>query len=182
MRNIVEKYALAFISLDHDRGEVDGLFSELGTVVQALFGSDIAALISNPAAPARMIRKILLMVVAAWEEQGFFLTEKSRAFLRVVVNNRHLCLLPAVVNRIEELLMKIDGVLSLEVTSAVEMSVRHKQEVMEIMQSKYPGQQLKSTFAVDRSLFRGMVVKVNDLVLDLSLSHKLKKLRREFCV
>jgi F-type H+-transporting ATPase subunit delta len=78
-----------------------------------------------------------------------------------------------------ELKNEKDGIVTVDVTSAVELTDDEKNQIKNKIDS-YTKLNSKPTFKVEPDLVGGFIVKIKDVVLDASIRHQLEILRKRF--
>lgn len=84
-----------------------------------------------------------------------------------------------ILKNFRELKNEKDGIVTVEVTSAVELTDDEKRQVKEKIDS-YTNLNSKPTFKVQPDLVGGFVVKIKDVILDASIRHQLDMLKKRF--
>ncbi len=98
-------------------------------------------------------------------------------FLSLLLRQRQLKLLPAVLKHLNEIRNLKFGVLQTKVSSAVALNEQQKQVLSESLRKAFQAQSIMLEEAVDKSLLGGLMVQVNDLVINNTLSYKLSKVK-----
>lgn len=105
--------------------------------------------------------------------------ELTKNFLNLLLENKRLGDLSKVVDTFEEHYRKELGQVLCTVTSAMELSNAQRKLVEEAITARMKGKQLVVSYDVQSSLLGGLVVKVEDQVLDYSVSSKLDRLKTQ---
>ncbi|MCL1915715.1 MAG: ATP synthase F1 subunit delta [Desulfovibrionaceae bacterium] len=104
--------------------------------------------------------------------------EKVRNFCRLLSEKGRLAVLPAIAAHFDRLLDEKKGILRGELISAVELDENKRRRVLEKL-IQQTGRQLVLGYAVDSSILGGVVLKVEDRVLDASLRAQLSILKEQ---
>ncbi|MDZ5761306.1 ATP synthase F1 subunit delta [Lyticum sinuosum] len=182
MQKIIDNYSKAFTCLYKDREISTTILNELDQVYQAFIRvGDSSYVFLNPESPMILLKKIVSTIKKSWENHGFFLSREAQVFISILIRNRNLNLLGAIISKVREIHNLQDGFVLFSVESAYEISEDYKNSIVKIMEKKYPNNKILTTFKINKKLISGILFRMNDKVLDLSLSSRLSKLKKEFC-
>ena len=98
------------------------------------------------------------------------------SFLCLLCEKGHIKSLPGAVKEYDSLFKAANRIISAEVLSAVELTEQNKQKLNKKLEELY-GCKVNMLCSVDKSLLGGVVVKVDDKILDSSLKHRLKSIK-----
>ena len=103
--------------------------------------------------------------------------ERSRGanFLKVLVNNRRLGLLPDVASRFEVLKAEAENILEATLTAASAVSAEQHSRLIESLKKRF-GRQIRLTVHLDANLIGGARLQVGDRVIDGTVRTGLDKL------
>ena len=96
-------------------------------------------------------------------------------FFRVLQKNKHLKLLPFILESLEKIADKENKILKLEVITAAELE--DKKILEESLQKSFPGYNIQIAYRVDKDIKGGIVVKYNNTVIDGSWQRKIDLLK-----
>lgn len=102
-----------------------------------------------------------------------------RNFCFLLADKERLAFLAEIAARYGKLLDEAKGVIRGQCITAVKLAVDKKAEIVKALQEK-AGADIELTFAVDKNILGGMVLKMGDRVLDASLRAQLAILRENF--
>ncbi|MGE5400864.1 MAG: ATP synthase F1 subunit delta [Ignavibacteriales bacterium] len=172
--NISSRYASALMQLA----------SEIDTFQQV---SADMELVYNTIRDSRELQVVLLSPVIKSEDKSRVLTgifetrvsTDSLSFLHFVIkkNREHLLF-----NIIRQFLVLRDqklGVVNAEVYSVVDLTDDLKEKLSKRLE-EYTKKKVRLSFSLKNELLGGFVVKINDTVIDASLSHQLELLKEQF--
>ncbi len=97
-------------------------------------------------------------------------------FVKVLVDNDRVAVLPEIVRQFEELKNESQGAAIATIVSAFPMTETQTQELVDKLEKRF-GRKLIPQVEVDGSLIGGICVTVGDEVLDLSVRGKLQKMQ-----
>ena len=169
---VAGRYASALYELAESAEVLDGVADDLRALRSMVEeNDDLARLVASPV----LSRGDQVRAVTALAEKAGFdpLTVK---FVGLLVQNRRLAILDAVVGAFLTELAQRRGEVTAEVVSAQELKPRHLESVAHAL-SQALGSKVTLETRVDPALLGGMVVKVGSKMIDSSLATKLQKLR-----
>lgn len=106
------------------------------------------------------------------EEQ---LDSEGQNFIKVMAENERLLVLPQVVEQFSELKAEYEKSISVDVTSAVDLSAE-QQTTLSAALEKRLAKKVKLNCIVDANVVSGLVIKAGDMVIDGSIKGKLNRL------
>lgn len=169
---VARRYAVALCEIAEERGLLERVEQELGSVVAALQQDPkLRQLLLHqsiePAAKKQLLAEAL----------GGAVHELTRNFLDLLVEKRRENLLPDIYRAYVRCANEARGVLEVEVRSAVPLTAEQVDEVVQAVQAS-TGKTIKASAAVDPSLLGGLVVRIGDLVIDGSIATRLRNLKQ----
>ena len=102
---------------------------------------------------------------------------KIRDFLKILIEKKRFKELEGIVAAYQEELDKINNLQRVEVISAVELDDNSKQRIIEKLQKRLQ-KNVIAQWQTDEEIIGGLVVKINDDVIDSSLKNKLENLSK----
>jgi F-type H+-transporting ATPase subunit delta len=165
-------YARALYEAAKDKGCLDPVREELADFVEAQRQvPELRELLRNPQLDKRVKASALEELLGGEEVlvRNFLLllTEKNRAGE-----------IDEIAREFERLVAVEEGILDVEVTTAVELSDEEAREVMKQIE-KASGRKVEATRRIDPDLIGGIVLQAGSLRLDASVRGRLDRLRRE---
>jgi F-type H+-transporting ATPase subunit delta len=100
-------------------------------------------------------------------------------FVTLLTNKKREGALEAIADSYLHYFRIANDVVKAEVVSAVELSKANKDAVIAKIKERFSAKEIELSESVNQDLIGGMVVKVNDLQLDMSISGKITGLRKE---
>lgn len=145
--------------------------------------TDIVADLSTIASDARMQAAIEDPHLDDVKLDGLFsgilrqpLPPEGQNFVRTLIANNRLSLLPEIARQFRNLKNAHDGVADAEIASAFPMADAQVAELVTALEKKF-GIKLRAKIAVDASLIGGVRVTVGDEVLDTTVRSRLEQMR-----
>ncbi|MDM7255232.1 MAG: F0F1 ATP synthase subunit delta [Paracoccus sp. (in: a-proteobacteria)] len=170
--NIAGRYAQAVFDIVKEEGGFDRLSEQLSALADALADSaDLRDLIESPVY-SRAQQESAISAVA--EKLGLSATLKNT--LALMAQNRRLFTLPALIERLRDLIAEEKGEVTAEVVSAQALSAEQEKRLTETLAAK-SGKTVKLNTRVDESLIGGMIVKLGSKMIDTSIRSKLAALQ-----
>lgn len=144
--------------------------------------SEMLAFIAAVAADERMRRiaddprvnraRFLALFLGVCDQQ---VDEYGANFVRLLVDNRRLALLPEIVTQFEALKAEAEARVEATVVSAFALETAQLQHIGEALRRKL-GREVTLTTQVDQALLGGVVIRAGDLVIDGSVRGRLQEL------
>ena len=125
---------------------------------------------SNPTLRKDQIASVLFQIFHCEND------EPVKNFIRVLVENDRVALLPEIARQFEELKNASPGSAIAQIVSAFPLTEAQTNELVSKLEKRF-GRKLIPTIEVDNSLIGGVCVTVGDEVLDLSVRGKLHKMQ-----
>ena len=104
------------------------------------------------------------------------LSHLTRNFLAVAVDRGRIAAVPAIAREFEEMLLRQQGVVRAQVSSARALTAEEKTEIERELVA-VTGQRIRATYAHDQHLIGGFVARVGDTIFDGSVRGRLQRLR-----
>src|SRR5438552_18086600 len=172
MASAQRTYALALYEAAREKNRLDPVREELGDFVEAQRQvPELRELLRNPQLDKRVKASALEELLGGDEVlvRNFLLllTEKNRAGE-----------VDEIAREFERLVAEQEGILDVELTTAVELSDKEARNVIEQIE-KASGRKVEATRNVDPDLIGGLVLQAGSLRLDASVRGRLNRLRRD---
>ena len=165
-------YAQALFDAAKERGRLDAVREELADFVESSREiPELRELLRNPLLDRRVKAAALEELVGGDEDV-------LRNFLVLLVEKGRAAELDEIAREFERLAAAEEGVLDVELTTAVELSDRDARELVEQIE-RASGRKVIANRRVDPELIGGMVLQAGSLRLDASVRGRLNRLREE---
>ena len=171
LATIARPYAEALFSVA-EGGDLAGwsaLVQELGQVARL---PELMSVASSPKVSRAQIVDLLLAAVKSPLKDA----PQAKNFVRMLVDNHRLSLLPEIAVQFDELKNAREGAADALIVSAFPLQEAQLADVVASLERKF-GRKLKPTVQVDASLIGGVRVTVGDEVLDTSVRARLADMR-----
>jgi F-type H+-transporting ATPase subunit delta len=165
-------YARALYEAARDRGRVDAVREELEDFVAAQRDvPELRELLRNPQLDQRVKASALGELLGGEEEL-------VRNFLLLLAEKGRAGEIEEVAREFERLAAREEGILDVELTTAVELSDDEARDVIAQIE-KASGRKVVATRSVDPDLIGGIVLQAGSMRLDASVRGRLNRLRTE---
>jgi len=131
----------------------------------------LASVIADPRVESARLQELVLSICEGR------LTEHGANFVRVLVENRRLALVPEIRRLFEAQRREHEGEAEVEVIAAYELEPRHEELIAKALSKRF-GRRVDINVSIDQALIGGAVIRAGDLVIDLSLRGRLEQLAR----
>ena len=164
-------YARALYEAAKERDRVAQVREELGDFVEAQRAvPELRELLRNPQLDQR-VKTTALEELLGGEE------ELVRNFLLLLAEKNRAGEIEEIAREFERLAAAEEGILDVELTTAVELSDREAQDVIKQIE-KASGRKVEATRSVDPDLIGGLVLQAGSMRLDASVRGRLERLRQ----
>jgi F-type H+-transporting ATPase subunit delta len=165
-------YANALFEAAKEKGRLEPVRDELHTFADAVEQvPQLRALLENPEVESRQKVEALREILGDADEL-------VRNFLLLVVEKGRAQELAEIVSEFDALVAAEEGILDVELTTAVELSDDDATKLLEQIE-KVSGRRLRATREVDPELIGGFVLRAGSHRADASVRGRLQRLRRE---
>ena len=170
---IARPYAQAVFELANESGELASWSASLDTARQLLADGQVSAYLGNP--DFRDAQRFDFLTGLFGKAGAKVLAGEDRRgtnFLRLLLENGRIAVLPEIAQHFEVLKAEIENVVDVTVTSASPISQTEQDSIAASLQKRL-GRDVNIATAVDESLLGGAVITAGDVVIDGSLRARL---------
>jgi F-type H+-transporting ATPase subunit delta len=132
----------------------------------------VAALAKSPQCTAEDLHSLIVDVAGGQLDSGM------QNFIRLLIENRRLLLLPEITTHYEELRAAVENTVDVEVISAVALDAAQSAKLSAALSTRLK-RAVRMVNSVDAALLGGAVIRAGDLVIDGSLKGRLERLGTE---
>lgn len=165
---LARPYARAAFTLARDKGCLPTWSEQLGLAAAIAADDAVRPLLSSPGMTADAA---IALLAPPHDDDADFLQ-----FLRVLVANGRLSLLPEIVLLFEQARAEAEKVVKVKVTSSSAMGADEVASLSAALRRRF-GSEIALTHAVDPALIGGAIIDAGDVVIDGSVRGKLERLR-----
>jgi ATP synthase F1 delta subunit len=169
------RYATALFNSAKPAGKLEKVYGDLDSI-RSLARSDAAfkLFLETPGIKKDQKQNVVSDVCKSAKTD-----ELTKNFLSVLLENQRLTDLVEIVNCFEELYRKDLGQVICTVTSAADLTNAQRKLVEEAISARMSGKKLVVSYDVSPTVLGGLVVKIDDQVLDYSVSSKVDRLKAQ---
>lgn len=166
-----KRYAIALLSLSIEKSQLDEVKKDLETIQSTLLKNrDLLMLTKSPVVKPKDKSEVLNKVFKN------NVSDTVLDFLGVLSQNKREALLLDTTYAFETLYRKHNNIISASITSAVKLSDKSKDAMIAAIKSSTDSQ-IELEEIVNNDLIGGFVLQIEDKLLDLSISGKLKEIK-----
>ncbi len=175
MASVNSRYARAFADVVQDmKLNANTVVQQVRSLVDVVNSSvELRRVWENPAIPAEQKRGLLDAIVAR-----LGVLKPVRNFVAVLIDHHRIEALPEIARQFEAELNHRLGYTEAEVKSARELSDEQK-SALEAQIMRLTGKRVRASYATDRGLLGGAVIKLGSTIYDGSVRGQLEKLKQE---
>lgn len=162
-------YAQAVFELAQAQGDLKRWSEMLARAVSAVSDDTLRQLIGHPRVPGTKLVELMLAAC------GDGLNESGQNFIRLLIENGRLALLPEIALLYEVSRAEAEGVLKVQVTSAYPLSAEEERTIAAALKARMK-REISLSSAVDKDLLGGAVIRSGDRVIDGSVRSRIAKL------
>ncbi|MGE0201039.1 MAG: ATP synthase F1 subunit delta [Candidatus Melainabacteria bacterium] len=171
---VTARYAKAIFDLALENNALDAVHEELGAVSQLFEKSPaLTQFLENPAIPVQDKLALVNTQVADKLKTGV------ANLIRIMTENNRLLAFPALAAQFEALLKQHRQVAVADVLTAVPLDQGLSQQLQQALKKRYGYTDVEIANRVDPGILGGVVIRMNDTVIDGSYIGKLESLRKE---
>ncbi|MCX4275665.1 MAG: ATP synthase F1 subunit delta [Candidatus Gastranaerophilales bacterium] len=97
-------------------------------------------------------------------------------FLSLLAENNRLNILDDILFSFKDDINKLQNIVPAVITSVIELDLEQKKKLVENLQNKIKAE-ITPEFRLDEAILGGLVIKINDTVIDLSIKKKIENLK-----
>lgn len=164
-------YAESLFQAARDAGTLAETGADLAAFTEAMRRSpDLKAILLNPRIDSRAKKKAVAEIAAGADR--LFLNA-----LNLLTDKRVVAIIFDLERRYQELLKRQQGIVGIEVTSAMTLDEASRQRIRRQLEAA-TGRKVELRETVDTGIIGGLIVRVGDTIIDSSLQGRLQALRR----
>ncbi len=172
--SIAKRYAKSLIGImtdnKQDNGQIKKGVENVKTILQS--SPELYSVITNPIVSITDKKEIINSV---FERDT---NETVQNFLKLLVEENRFNLIYSIVDAFNEMADKLDNIVKVTVTSAIELTEEKKQEIENKIKEKL-NKNIQINYILNPSIIAGLIYQTEDRVLDTSFLHKIEKLKQE---
>ena len=161
-------YANALIETDLSN---DIILQDLNLIKDTIQTTGLNEFISNPAISLKIKHELLNDIFSNK------INPKILNFIKLITEKGRFLQLNEIIEAYNYETNEINGIKRADIISAVELSEEQKKSVIERLSNKMK-KSISANYIIDKSIIGGLVIKIDDNVIDNSLKNKLDRLKR----
>lgn len=161
-------YAEAVFKLAQEDGDLAGWSTVLTNLAAVASDARMKKIIANPETEEAALVGLIGAILGK-------LDPKPENFVRVLMENDRLSLLPEISRLYEEQRAEAEASIDVQVSSAMALDSKQEQAIASSLEKKL-GKKINLSSSVDASLIGGVVIQAGDLVIDGSVKGRLGEL------
>ncbi|MCB6182585.1 F0F1 ATP synthase subunit delta [Leeia sp. TBRC 13508] len=164
---VARPYAEAAFKLSNELGQLAAWDDALRLLVAVVQNEQVADVIGNPNISGSQVESLLLDIVSDK------VSSEVKNFVRVLVENKRLVLLPEISRQFAELKLKAENSIDASIVSAFPLTDAQLGELTAQLVKRFD-RQIRAQVTVDPELLGGVKITVGDVVVDASVRGKLQ--------
>lgn len=171
--NLAKNYANAFFKIAQQFNCAEKFYSELKSVVEVLKNSpDLKTYMNNPLISVNDKKDVVYKVF------GKDFDIQIINLLNLLVDNKRFDIVEAVMVSYSQLYEENAGVIKIDVFSVIDLNEETKSRLVEKLERKL-NKKVYANYMKDENILGGLVIKIGDKVIDLSLSSKITNMEKQ---
>ncbi|HLQ25628.1 MAG TPA: F0F1 ATP synthase subunit delta [Acidiferrobacterales bacterium] len=166
---LARPYAQAVFALAHETKALDKWSEMLRLAAMVAGDKQMAALIDNPRIPRERLAGLFLDIL------GPNLDKDGGNLIRLLIANRRSALLPEIAQLFEQLKAEAEKVVEVEIISAHPVSAEQIKKISAALKKRL-GRAVHAVPKTDPAIIGGMIIRADDLVIDGSVTGRLRAL------
>ncbi len=171
LATLARPYAAAVFKRAKETGSSEKWSKTLVFLASILDDQSLAALVNNPKIGNERLSALMLDIAAE------HIDTEGANFLKLLVQNRRLNLVPQIAKIFEEYKAEDEGYLDLDVFAAYQFSAEGRKAFSAKLEKRL-GKKVNMNVTVDKSLIGGVLVRAGDKVIDGSIKGQLQHMQK----
>ena len=168
-----ERYALALFELAEENSEIEDIEKSISILLKMCnSNSEFNNFLKNPTNQLEIQKKIFLEISKIMK-----FNKTLSNFLQLIINKRRIYFLNKILEKFSKLSSKRKGKVDAILTSSKALSPDERNSINQEI-SKAIKSNIDFTFKTDKSLISGIKIQLGSLLIDTSVSNKLKRLKQ----
>lgn len=165
---IARPYAQAVFALAKEQRQLAGWSDMLQLAAMVAADQNVKRLIGDPRVSRAQLTDLIVGVC------GEELIKDSSNFLRILIENGRLSLLPDIADQYENYRAEEEKVVQAEMVSAFPVSAEQQQKIAAALKARL-GREVSLSYKTDQSLIGGAIIRAGDMVIDGSVTGQLNR-------
>ena len=169
---VARPYAVAAWRHAQAEGKTDLWAEMLELMANVVRNETMATIVADPRVDADHLGKLMLDIC------GGRINETAESFVKLLVDNGKLSLMPEILSVFSALKAEAGGVMGATLLAAYPVNAKFEQAIATAMQKKL-NREVKFTTKEDKSLLGGVIIRAGDMVIDASVRGQIESLANE---
>ena len=171
--NIAKNYAKALLKITKVQNSSEEIYSQMKELVEIINKSnELKSFLENPLVSSDDKKDIIYKVFG----KDFDLQIIN--LLNLLADNKRLHLTETILYCYEKLYEKINSISKVTIISAVDIPENSKKRLKSVLEQKLKGDIIPN-YQINNDIIGGLVIKIEDKVVDLSLKSKIKNMEKQ---
>ena len=172
---VAYRYAKSLLGLAYERNEADRVEEDFDTIRKLMRESrELRVFLKSPVVKSDKKEKVLLSIF------GNHVSELMKAFLRILTVKGRESLLHDIAESYVEQIRRRKGIMVATVVSANDLDAESREVIHQMVKALNEGGNIIITEEVNPDIIGGFILKVEDKMVDASVSSHFRKLRRQY--
>lgn len=168
------RYANSFLRSSLDKKNLSETIEDINFIINILnTNTQLRRVLESPVVKAN----IKITIISEIFKNK--ISKDSFEFIEFVINKNRVNLLFSILTKFIELCNEYNGIVSVNIKSATELSSEQKMQI-EKKVHLLTNQTVRANYSTDASIIGGFIARIKDTVYDASLKHQLDLMRKEF--
>ena len=168
-----KNYSEALFQIGSVQNDVEKLYTQLKNITEILnSSSELKTFLESPLVSANDKKEIIYKVFG----KDFDLQLIN--LMNLLADNKRFALLETVLNCFEKLYEQKNNISKISVISATEINENSKKRLETVLSQK-TGKNIIPQYRIKEDIIGGIIIKINDKIIDLSLDKKIKNMERQ---
>ncbi len=172
---VARPYAKTLIEHAEEAGKIDQIVEDIETIKSALKNRDLELLFMSPIVNTKKKMDIIKAIFTGK------ISDISLNFLLLVLRKNRESFISDIIEASEAFILEIKDITEVTITTAAEVSDDTIKKIEELVKSfGQTRSNLRVKHRIDKSILGGFIVEFEGKIINASIAHKLKELRRSF--
>ena len=168
-----ERYALALFELANEKSELEDIEKNISFLLEVCKNNqDFNGFLKNPTNQLELQSKVFAEISKIMK-----LNKNFSNFLQLIINKRRIFFLEKILNKFIKISSNSKGKIDATLISSKDLSQDERNKISQEI-SKSIKSKIEFIFKTDKSLISGIKIQIGSLLIDTSLSNKLKRLKQ----
>jgi F-type H+-transporting ATPase subunit delta len=169
INTISTRYAKAYFTLSKNSKNLKDICTDVEFLKQSLISNrKLKLMVENTHAPLKTQEKLIGFLI-----KNYKFSEISENFLKILVKNRRLNALSAIIKNFQKLALENEGKIKAFITSISKIDKKQVDLIGKSLEKKY-AKKILCELQEDKNILGGLIIKIGSQMIDLSLITKLK--------